>query len=59
VQEVIAAVHLGLPVFALSVITDLGIREEENKITHAEVLQAAKDAEPKLALMFKELIARL
>lgn len=59
VQEVIAAVHLGLPVFALSVITDIGIRQEENKITHEEVLQAAKDAEPKLALIFKELIARL
>lgn len=59
VQEVIAAVHLGLPVFALSVITDLGIREEENKITHAEVLEAARNAEPKLALIFKELIARL
>ena len=59
VQEVIAAVHLGLPVFAMSVITDIGIREEENKITHAEVLQAAKDAEPKLTLIFKELIARL
>ena len=59
VQEVIAAVHLGLPVFALSVITDIGIRKEENKITHEEVLKAAKDAEPKLALIFKELIARL
>jgi purine-nucleoside phosphorylase len=59
VQEVIAAVHLGLPVFAMSVITDIGIREEENKITHEEVLQAARDAEPKLALLFKELIARL
>lgn len=59
VQEVIAAVHLGLPVFALSVITDIGIREEENKITHAEVLEAARNAEPKLALIFKELIARL
>ncbi|HSQ44276.1 MAG TPA: purine-nucleoside phosphorylase [Ginsengibacter sp.] len=59
VQEVITAVHLGLPVFALSVITDLGIREEENKITHAEVLEAARNAEPKLALIFKELIARL
>jgi purine-nucleoside phosphorylase len=59
VQEVIAAVHLGLLVFAMSVITDVGIREEENKITHEEVLQAAKDAEPKLTLIFKELIARL
>ena len=59
VQEVIAAVHLGLPVFALSVITDIGIRKEQNVITHDEVLKAAKGAEPKLTLIFKELIARL
>jgi len=59
VQEVIAAAHLGLPVFAMSVITDVGIREDENEITHEEVLQAAKDAEPKLTIIFKELIARL
>jgi purine-nucleoside phosphorylase len=59
VQEVIAAVHLGLPVFAMSVITDIGIREEENTITHEEVLQAANDAEPRLKLIFKQLIARL
>lgn len=58
VQEVIAAVHLGLPVFAMSVITDVGIREEENTITHAEVLQAAEGAEPKLTLIFKQLIAQ-
>jgi purine-nucleoside phosphorylase len=59
VQEVIAAVQMGLPVFAISVITDIGIREEENTITHEEVLQAAKDAEPKLTLIFKQLIAQL
>jgi purine-nucleoside phosphorylase len=59
VQEVVAAVHLGLPVFAMSVITDVGIREEENTITHEEVLQAAKDAEPKLTLIFKQMIAQL
>ena len=59
VQEVIVAVHMGLTVFAISVITDLGIREEENKITHAEVLQAAKEAEPKLTHIFKGLIAGL
>jgi purine-nucleoside phosphorylase len=59
VQEVIAAVHLGLPVFAVSVITDIGIREEENIITHEEVLQAAKDAEPQLSLIFKQMIAEL
>lgn len=59
VQEVIAAVHMGLPVFAMSVVTDIGIREEENVITHEEVLQAAKDAEPKLTHIFKELVAQL
>lgn len=59
VQEVIAAVHMGLPVFAMSVITDIGIREEENQISHEEVLQAAKDAEPKLTLIFTQLIAQL
>lgn len=59
VQEVIAAIHMGLKVFAISVITDLGIRETENKITHEEVLQAAKEAEPKLTHIFKELIAVL
>ncbi len=59
VQEVIAAVHMGLPVFALSVITDMGIREELNVITHEEVLQAASEAEPKLTYVFKELVAQI
>ncbi|MBC7890548.1 MAG: purine-nucleoside phosphorylase [Ferruginibacter sp.] len=59
VQEVIAAVQMNMTVFAMSVITDIGIREEENKITHAEVLEAAGNAEPKLTYLFKELIAQL
>jgi len=59
VQEVIAANHMGLPVFALSVITDLGIRDEENIITHEEVLHAAKEAEPKVAALIRELVVVL
>lgn len=59
VQEVIVANHAGLPVFAMSVITDVGIREEENVITHHDVLMAARDAEPKLTIIFKEMIAAL
>jgi purine-nucleoside phosphorylase len=59
VQEVIAAVHMGLSVLALSVITDIGIREGDNTITHEEVLEAARKAEPKLTILFKELIAEL
>ena len=59
VQEVIAAVHAGLKVIAMSVITDMGIREEDNIITHEEVLLAATNAEPKLAAIFKQLISEL
>lgn len=59
VQEVAVAVHMGLPVFAMSVITDVGIREEDNTITHEEVLEAAKVAEPRLTLIFKELISQI
>lgn len=59
VQEVIAAGHSGMSVFAMSVITDVGIREEENIITHEEVLQAAKEAEPKFSALFREMIAAL
>lgn len=59
VQENIVAVHMGMNVFAASVVTDLGIREDENKITHEEVLEAAREAEPKLATLFRELIAAI
>jgi purine-nucleoside phosphorylase len=59
VQEVIAAVHSGLPVFAVSVITDLGITDVEQTITHEEVLAAAKNAEPLLTALFKQLVSKL
>lgn len=59
VQEAIVAGHMGVPVFAVSIVTDIGIREDENVITHEEVLEAAREAEPKLALLFKEMIASI
>jgi len=59
VQETIAAIHAGMKVFAISVVTDLGVREEENSITHEEVLLAAKEAEPKLTNIFKALVKEL
>lgn len=59
VQETIVAKHSGMQVFAISVITDIGIREEENTITHEEVLQAAKEAEPKLTTLFRGLVSDL
>ena len=59
VQENITAVHMGLPVFAVSVITDLGMTEGNHTITHQEVLEAARAAEPRLTHIFKTLIAQL
>ena len=59
VQEVIVATHMGMQVFAMSVITDVGIREEENVITHQEVLESAHAAEPRFSAIFRELIIAL
>lgn len=63
VQEVIAANHAGMQVFAVSVITDMGLtdeaEDEQIKITHSDVLRAAGEAEPKLSRLFRELIAAL
>ena len=59
VQECIIANHAGMEVFAVSVVTDIGIRDDDNIITHEEVLEAARAAEPKLALIFKELVAAI
>ena len=59
VQEVIAAVHAGMKTFCVSIVTDIGIVEGDNFITHEEVLAAAKAAEPKLTTLFKGLAAEL
>lgn len=59
IQEVIAAVHAGIPVFAMSVIANLGIREEDNTVSHREVLEQAADAEPALTEIFKGLLGEL
>ena len=59
VQECIAANHMGIEVFAMSVVTDIGIMDNHTTITHEEVLEAAKNAEPKLAVIFRELVAAI
>lgn len=59
VQEAIVANHMGIHVFAVSVVTDIGIRDDDNIITHEEVLHAAKEAEPRLATIFRELVAAI
>lgn len=59
VMEVIAAAHMQLPVFGVSVITDLGTEAHHEPISHAEVLEAAAAAEPKLTHLFVELIREM
>jgi len=48
VPEVIAARHMNLPVFAISVITDLCSPGKIQKVTLEDVLAAARRAEPQL-----------
>ncbi|WP_086047917.1 purine-nucleoside phosphorylase [Hugenholtzia roseola] len=59
VPEVVAAAHMGLPVLAISVITDLCSSENLKKITIEEVIQAATQAEPNVTFLFTELIKTL
>ena len=56
VPEVIVARHMDLETFGISVITDMGDAESIGTISHDEVLEAAKNAEPKVRSLIKELI---
>ena len=58
VPEVIVARHMELETFGISVITDMGNEESIGTITHAEVLDAARAAEPNVRRLIRELIAR-
>ena len=56
VPEVIVARHMEMETFGLSVITDMGDEDSIETISHDEVLEAAKSAEPKVRMLIKELI---
>ncbi|MCD8740684.1 purine-nucleoside phosphorylase [Mucilaginibacter roseus] len=58
VPEVIVARHMDLPVFAISVLTDEGFPEVLTPVSLEEIIAVAQEAEPKLTLILKELIAR-
>ncbi len=57
VPEVIAARQMGLPCFAMSVITDMGVEGRIEKTTHEMVQRVAEKAEPSLTLIMRELVA--
>lgn len=57
VPEVIVARHMGMEVFAISVISDMGFPPEKaDQVTHAFVLEKAAEAEPKLTKLIIELL---
>jgi purine-nucleoside phosphorylase len=59
VPEVIAARHMGIPCFAMSIITDMGVEGRIERTTHEMVVRVASEAEPKMTLILKELAAAL
>jgi len=59
VPEAIVARHMNLSCFAISVISDLGVGEEIEYITHDGVIDAASLAEPKMTKLILEMIKRL
>ena len=58
VPEVIVARHCGIRCFGISNITDLGGMEEVVLITHEDVQKAAAEAQPRMATIMGEMIAR-
>jgi len=59
VPETIVARHRGMEVFGLSVITDLGIVGQVERVSHEEVLQAAKIAGPKMVKLVYEMLPKI
>lgn len=59
VPEVIAAVHMGLPVLAASVITDECAPGKLRPVALPEILAAAAEAEPRLTALFQGVIGGL
>jgi len=56
VPEVIVAHQMGMKIFAVSVITDLGVPGKIQKLTHQDVIEAAGKTAPKLTSLIIKLI---
>jgi purine-nucleoside phosphorylase len=57
--EVIIARHMNLPVFAVSIITDLGVEGKIAYTTHQSVLDEATKTEERMTALMTEMIASL
>lgn len=56
VPEVTAAHQMGINIFAVSIITDLGVPGKIQKLTHQDVIKAAEKTTPKLTELIINLI---
>jgi purine-nucleoside phosphorylase len=59
VPEVIVAVHMGMRVAGFSIITDECFPDALQPVTLKEVIAVAKNAEPKMTAVMKEVVRRL
>lgn len=59
VPEVLVARHMGLRVFALSVVTDVGDPDNLKPVSLEEVISVANEAEPRVTTVVSELISHL
>ncbi len=59
VPEVIVANHMGLPVFAISVLTDEGFADVLLPVSLEEIIETASKAEPKMTIILSKLISTL
>jgi purine-nucleoside phosphorylase len=59
VPEVIVARHMEIPCFAISIITDLGVKGKIQKVSLQDVIEVASRQEPKMTKIMKELISRV
>jgi len=57
--EVIVARHMSIPVFGISIVTDLGVPGKIKVVTHEEVQEIGKAAEKKMTLIMEELLKLL
>ena len=59
IPEVIVARHMDIPVFAISIITDLGVPGKIKETSVEDVIAVASKQEPKMTEIMKELISRI
>ncbi|MDR0560735.1 MAG: purine-nucleoside phosphorylase [Prevotellaceae bacterium] len=59
VPEVIVARHAGIPVFGISIITDLGVENKIVEVTHEDVQREGAKAEIKMTAIISEMLSEL